>query len=57
MCGGCEEGVALLTLSNFLKYPMNMKQFGLPETNLFHFRRIFKNVGRGWGGGGGSSEK
>ena len=27
----------------FLKYPMKMKKFGLSETKLFHFHRIFKN--------------
>ena len=30
----------------FLKYPMKMKSFGVAETKLFHFHRIFKN---GWG--------
>ena len=25
-----------------LKYPIKMKQFGLMETKLFHFHRIFK---------------
>ena len=32
-----------------LTYPMKMKFFGLTETKLFHFHRIFKNGG---GGGG-----
>ena len=27
---------------SFLKYPMNMKYFGLAETKLFHFHGIFK---------------
>ena len=27
--------------SFFPKYPTKMKQFGLTETNLFHFHRIF----------------
>ena len=27
----------------FLKYPIKMKWFGLIETKLFHFHRIFKN--------------
>ena len=31
------------------KYPMKMKQFGLTETKLFHFHRIFKNGGQGGG--------
>ena len=31
---------------------MKMKKFGLIETKLFVFHRIFKN-GRGGGGGGG----
>ena len=26
-------------------YPLKMKQFGLTEAKLFHFYRIFKNVG------------
>ena len=26
----------------FFKYPMKMKQFGLAETNLFHFHGIFQ---------------
>ena len=30
----------------FIKYPMKMKQFGLTETKLFHFHKIFKNKGR-----------
>ena len=35
---------ALLILSHFfLKYPMKMNMFGLIETKLFHFHRIFKN--------------
>ena len=43
-------GFALLILSHFfLKYPMKMNMFGLIETKLFHFHRIFKN-----GSGGGS---
>ena len=29
----------------FLKYPMKMKWFGLSETKLFPFHRIFKNEG------------
>ena len=33
----------------FPKYPMKMK-FGLSETKLFHFHRIFKNGGEGGGG-------
>ena len=28
---------------------MKMKQFGLTETKLFHFHRIFKNGGGEWG--------
>ena len=32
---------------------MKMKLFGLSETKLFHFHRIFENGG---GGGGGSKE-
>ena len=50
-CKGGSWGVqfALLILSHFLEYPMNMKQSGLAKTKLFHFHRIFKN-GR-WGGG------
>ena len=32
----------------FLTYPMEMEYFGLTETKLLHFHRIFKN-----GGGGG----
>ena len=39
-------GFDLLILSHFLKYPMKMKQFGLPETKLFHFHMIFKKRGR-----------
>ena len=31
----------------FLKYPIKMKQFGLTETKLFHFHRVFKK-GRGF---------
>ena len=31
---------------------MKMKSFGLTESKLFHFHRIFKNVGQG----GGSSQ-
>ena len=42
-------GVTFAGLSHFLKYPMKMKKFGLIETKLFHFYRIFKN----WGQGGG----
>ena len=34
----------------FLKYPMKMKYFGLTESKLFHFHRIFKNGGGGGGG-------
>ena len=33
----------------FLKYPMKMELFGLTETKLFHFHRIFKNGERGGG--------
>ena len=29
----------------FFKYPVKMKLFGLTETKLFHFYRIFKNGG------------
>ena len=36
----------------FLKYPMKMIQFGLIETKLFHFHRIFKKGGGGGGQGG-----
>ena len=39
-------------ISFFFKYPMKMEIFGLIETKLFHFHRIFKNRGQG----GGSSE-
>ena len=34
-----DVGVAFYFI--FLKYPMKMKQFGLTETILFHFHRIF----------------
>ena len=34
-------------ISVFLKYPMEMKKFGLTETKLFHFHRIFKKLGPG----------
>ena len=27
----------------FLKYSMKIKLFGLTETKLFHFHRVFKN--------------
>ena len=40
-------GFALLILSRFLKYPMKMKLFGLTETKLFHFHKIFKKWGEG----------
>ena len=36
-------GFAFVILSHFLKYPMKMKLFGLTESKLFHFNRIFKN--------------
>ena len=32
-------------ISFSLKYPMKMKEFGLTETKLFHFHRIFKTGG------------
>ena len=45
-------------ISFFLKYPMESKEFGLIETKLFHFHRIFENKGylKTGGGEGGSSE-
>ena len=45
-------GFTLLILSHFRKHPMKMKYFGLTETKLFHFRRIFKNGGGGGAGRG-----
>ena len=38
-------GIRFADFLIFLKYPMKMKQFGLTETKLFHFHRIFKNGG------------
>ena len=38
-------GVGYTLLIFFLKYPMKMKEFGLNETKLFHFHRIFINGG------------
>ena len=35
-------GFALVIVSHFLKYPVEMKLFCLTETKLFHFHRIFK---------------
>ena len=34
----------------FFKYPIKMKLFGLTETKLFHFHKIFKEGGGGGGG-------
>ena len=31
----------------FLKYPMKMKYFGVTETKLFHFHRIFNKKPKG----------
>ena len=42
-------GGLLCYIISFFKYPMKMKQFGLTETKLFHFHRIFKKQGRGGG--------
>ena len=36
-------GFAFVIYLIFLKYPMKMKKFGLTESKLFHFHRIFKN--------------
>ena len=33
----------------FLKYPMHMNYFGLAETKLIHFHRMFKTGGGGKG--------
>ena len=33
----------------FIKYPIKIKEFGLTETKLFHFHRIFKKRGLGRG--------
>ena len=33
-------------ISFFLKYPRKKRLFGLIETKLFHFHRIFKNWGQ-----------
>ena len=35
VCGGGGGG--------WLKYPMKMQSFGLTETKLFNFHKIFKN--------------
>ena len=42
-----------------LKYPVKMKSFGLTDTKLFHFHRIFKNRGQGgvFRSGAGPSEE
>ena len=37
----------VLIFSNFLKYSMKMKSFGLNETNFLYFHRIFKTGGGG----------
>ena len=42
-------GFASLIFLSFLKYPMKIKYFGLTETKLFHFHRIFKTRGAGKG--------
>ena len=43
--GGGGGGFASLILSHFfLKYPMKIKLFGLTETKLFHFHKIFKKT-------------
>ena len=34
-------GVRFAEFSSFFKYAMKMKQFGVTETKLFHFHRIF----------------
>ena len=41
-------GVCFADFISFLvnKYPMKMEKFGLIETKLFHFHRIFKNGGQ-----------
>ena len=50
--GGSYVSKMLVSLCRFyltyLKYSMKMKQFGLIETLLFHFHRLFKS---GKGGG------
>ena len=43
------RGVRFADFILFFKYLMEMNLFGLTETKLFHFHRIFKNGGRGGG--------
>ena len=40
------EGVGVLILSQFKKISHENEKFGLIETKLFHFHRIFQNGGR-----------
>ena len=51
VCGGGGSSFADF-VSLFLKIShMKMRQFGLTETKLFHFHRLFKNGGGGGGAG------